>query len=265
MLECVVNISEGRDERRIAAIAAAAGGDLLAGHTAAHHHRSVLTLVGQDAPRAVATAAVESLDVTVHQGEHPRIGVVDVVPFVPRGQASFDDARAARDEFARWVAGELGVPAFAYGPGRTLPEVRRGAFDGIAPDFGPTRPHPTAGAVAVGARDVLVAYNLWIGEDLETARDIARAIRGPTVRTLGLDLGGRAQVSMNLVHPTETGPADVFDLVAEQATSERAELVGLVPAAVLEAIDPARWSELDLDKTRTIEARVSTRDPDRRV
>ena len=119
MLECVVNISEGRDVPAIAAIARAAGPGLLDVHTDPDHHRSVLTLVGEDAPRAVTREAVARLDLRRHQGAHPRIGVVDVVPFVALAGSSAADALAARDRFAGWAAGELGLPCFRYGPERT--------------------------------------------------------------------------------------------------------------------------------------------------
>ncbi len=265
MLECVVNISEGRDLVAIAEISASAGVDLLDVHTDAHHHRSVLTLVGEDAPRAVATAAIERLDLTSHRGVHPRIGVVDVVPFVPLAGSTFDDALAARDRFATWLADTHAVPCFRYGPERTLPEIRRAAFGELAPDTGPIVPHPTAGGCAVGARDLLVAYNVWLTDpDLAQATALARAVRGDGLRTLGLVVGDRAQVSMNLIEPLRVGPGEAFDRVAAAAaavgaTVAGAELVGLVPEAVLAAVDPDRWALLDLAADRTIEARLSAR------
>lgn len=261
MLECVVNVSEGRRPEVIGRLAAAAGTDLLDLHTCGDHHRSVLTLLGEEAPRAVTRVAVAELDLAAHRGAHPRFGVVDVVPFVPLEGTPMAAALAARDAYADWVATELGVPAFLYGPERTLPEVRRHAFVALAPDAGPSRPDPRAGAVAVGARDVLVAYNLWLdGADLATARELARAVRSPAVRALGLQVGDAVQVSMNLVRPGEVGPAQVWDQVAASGTSiARAELVGLVPEAVLRAVDPARWAQLDLDEDRTIETRVTGR------
>ncbi len=261
-LECVVNVSEGRRRDVVAALATAAGSDLLDVHTDADHHRSVLTLVGEAAPRAVAALAVERIDLRDHQGVHPRLGAVDVVPFAPLGQATLEEAVAARDRFVTWVADELGVPAFAYGAGRApLPEVRRQAFRDLAPDAGPPRPHPTAGAIAVGARPVLVAYNLWLAEpaDLALARSLARSLRGPAVRALGLPVGDAVQVSLNLIDPCAVGPATVYDAVAAEAPIARAELVGLAPRSVLDSIDPQRWPELDLDPERTIEARLSRR------
>jgi glutamate formiminotransferase len=257
VLECVINISEGSDRPTIEAIAATAGPALLDVHSDAHHHRSVLTLVGADAARTVTAAAVERLDLTAHSGAHPRIGVVDVVPFVPLSGSTMDDALAARDGFSAWAGATLGLPCFRYGPERTLPEIRRDAFASLRPDTGPDRPHPTAGGCAVGARPVLVAYNLWLAEpDLAAAGRLARELRGPAVRALGLAVGPRVQVSMNLISPADVGPADVFDRVASEVTVAGAELVGLVPAAVLDAVPRRRWAELDLAEDRTIEARL---------
>lgn len=262
MLECVVNISEGRDRALIAQIAASAGAACLDVHSDPHHHRTVLTLLGEEAARAVAGAAVAALDLRTHVGVHPRLGVVDVVPFVALGGATAD-ALAARDRFARWFAAEHGVPCFSYGPERTLPEVRRGAFRTVRPDTGPAVPHPTAGATAVGQRGVLVAYNVWVsGTDLPTVRRIAGEVRGPALRALGLGVGDRFQVSMNLIDPSVVGPATAFDQVCRSAQAHGArvdgtELVGLVPTAVLDAVPRQRWDELDLAPERTIEARVA--------
>jgi len=257
VLECVINISEGRQLDVVATIARAAGRSVIDVHTDADHNRSVLSVVGEDAARAVAAAAVLMLDLRSHEGVHPRIGVLDVVPFVPLGQTPFADAVAARDRFASWAGERLDLPCFLYGPERTLPEVRRRAFVDLSPDTGPREPHPTAGATAVGARSVLVAYNLWLAEpDLDRARALARILRGPAVRALGLAVGDQVQVSMNLIDPTTVGPAQVYDLVARTCPVQRAELVGLVPRSVLDATPAARWPELDLAPDRTIEARV---------
>lgn len=268
MLECVVNVSEGRSASVLAALSSACGSGLLDVHSDPHHHRSVFTLAGAGvvgAVRALAEAAVSMLDIRSHDGVHPRIGVVDVVPFVPLAGSSMADAVAARDEFAAWMAGELRVPCFVYGPERSLPDVRRGAFRTLGPDVGPTSPHVSAGACAVGAREVLVAYNVWLaaGVDVDVARSVARAVRSEHVRALGLDVGGRAQVSCNLVAPAVVGPAEVFDAVAALAPAAGAELVGLVPASVLSAVSPSRWAELDLAEDRTIESRwPRTTEPD---
>lgn len=260
MLECVVNVSEGARLDVVARVAAAAGEHLLDVHSDAHHNRSVLTLVGEESPRAVTRVAVRELDLRAHTGVHPRIGVVDVVPFVPLGDATLADAEAAADRYARWAGTKLGLPCFRYGAHRSLPEVRRGAFVTFAPDWGPATPHRTAGAVAVGARPPLVAYNLWLADaDVDRARAIARDLRGPAVRALGLAVGDRVQVSMNLIDPLAMGPAQVYDEVARRARIERAELVGLVPRAVLHAVEPDRWDLLDLREEATIEARLEAR------
>ncbi|HEY6696963.1 MAG TPA: hypothetical protein VIZ67_01980, partial [Acidimicrobiales bacterium] len=132
------------------------------------------------------------------------------------------------------------------------------AFTELAPDRGPSRPHHTAGATAVGARPVLLAWNVWLEEpDLARAQRIAREIRGPRLRALGLPVGKRVQVSMNLIEPDELGPADAWDLVAGRGAVAGAELVGLVPRSVLERIDPARWADLDLAEEKTIESRLA--------
>jgi glutamate formiminotransferase len=266
VLECVINVSEGRDHGVLADFARAAGPYLLDQHSDLHHHRCVLTLAGSEGPggdleqavKAVVDRAVSLVDIKEHEGAHPRMGVVDVVPFVPLADASLADAVAARDRLARWAADELALPCFLYGPERPLPEVRRRAFLDLAPDAGPPSPHPTAGASAVGARGVLVAYNLWLEptEGTETAKRVAKAIRGPRLQALGFDLDGQAQVSCNLIDPLTLGPDAAFDAVADQAPIERAELVGLLPAAVLAAIPSSRWAELDLEPSRTIEARL---------
>jgi glutamate formiminotransferase / 5-formyltetrahydrofolate cyclo-ligase len=258
MLECVVNISEGRRLDVVELIARNAGHRLLDVHTDADHNRAVVTVVGEEAARAVALAAVLRLDLRSHRGVHPRLGVVDVAPFVPLGGASLAEAVAARDRFARWMGEELSVPCFVYGEERTLPEIRRQAFATLAPDFGLAEPHRTAGATAVGARPVLVAYNLWLAtDDVALAKEVAAGLRGPHVRALGLEVAGTAQVSTNLLDPLRTGPAAVYDAVRRQAPVLRAELVGLVPEAVLVATPRQRWDQLDLDADRTIEARVA--------
>lgn len=276
MIESVINISEGRRPDLVAAIAAAAGDDLLDVHSCVHHNRSVLTVVGEHAPRAITRAAAELLDLAGHEGAHPRIGAVDVVPFIALGDTPISAALTARDTFAHWAADELTIPVFLYGPprdaghadhggmladGRTLPEIRRSAFRRLPPDLGPPAPHPTAGAIAVGCRPPLVAYNLWLAEpDLEQARRIAAAVRSDSVRTLGLAVGDQVQVSMNLIDPTRVGPADVHRLVAHSASIARAELVGLIPETVLDRIDPSDWEHLDLAGDRTIEWRLAERE-----
>ena len=277
-LECVINVCDGRQSSALEAIALAAGSCLLDVHTDPWHDRSVLTLCGQEveqAARSVAETTVSLLDMRDHAAARGRLGVIDVVAFVPirtapparvvpgvtdPGPVDLSSALSARGAFAESASLELGVPCFFYGPERSLPEVRRRAFVTDQPDTGPANPHPTAGAICVGARDVLIAYNLWLAlDDVTIAQEIAQAMRSREVRALGLELGGRSQVSCNLVDPWLFGPAEAFDFVAERAPVARAELVGLVPATVLEAIPPERWAELDLGEDRTIEVRLGER------
>ena len=176
------------------------------------------------------------------------------MPFVPLENSTIEEAISARNEFAEFAANELNIPSFVYGPERDLPEVRKRAFVDLSPDFGPNKPHPKAGAICVGARQILVAYNVWLkNSTLEEGRRIARELRSREVRTLGLKLGDEIQVSMNLIAPDVAGPAFVFDEIAKRAEIDRAELVGLVPARVLTQITKSRWSELDLSKEKTIE------------
>jgi glutamate formiminotransferase len=268
LLECVVNLSEGRDRTWLDASAAFLGPALLDLHANWWHHRSVFTLAGpavEAIAQGLATAAIAHLDLTSHEGVHPRCGVVDVVPFVPLGPqgmrpgGDLTEAVAARDRFARWAGDELGIPCFCYGPERALPDIRRHAFRDLRPDTGPDRPHPTAGAICVGARPALVAYNLWLADpDLDEARRIAAALRSAEVRALGLAVGKEVQVSCNLIAPWRVGPAEVFDQVEKSAAIARAELVGLVPEKVLAAIPRRRWGSLGLGERSTIEARLAT-------
>jgi glutamate formiminotransferase len=261
VLACVLNVSEGRDLEAIGAIAAAAGDHCLDVHSDADHHRSVFWLAGPDtreASGALTAKAIELLDLTDHVGVHPRIGVVDVVPFVPLAGASMDEAVNARRAFAEWAGHDLALPCFQYGESApTLPEVRRGAFVTLQPDTGPSQPHPTAGACAVGARGPLVAYNLWLATpDLDAARAIARDLRSDDVRALAMVCGEHVQVSCNLVNPLVVGPAEIYDAVAAQAEIARAELVGLIGRDVLQRVPRTRWIELDVGEDHTLEARL---------
>ena len=170
VLECVINVSEGRDEAIIDGLRTVAGRSLLDLHRDARHNRAVLTLAGSDvesAARSVTSLGVTTIDLRTHAGAHPRLGAVDVVPFVPLFDTNMKEAVAARDRFASWAANELGVPCFLYGPERSLPDVRRSAFRSLAPDVGPAEPHPAAGAICAGARPVLIAYNLWLVPDTD--------------------------------------------------------------------------------------------------
>ena len=253
-------MSEGRNRDVLVRLATSVADDVLDVHTDHDHNRTVFTLIGEDAPRRLARTAVEIMDVNEHSGVHPRLGVVDVVPFVPLEGSTWADAVTARNEFAQWADQELHVPCFLYGDERTLPDIRRGAWNQLQPDFGPRTPHSTAGAMCVGARLPLIAYNLWLdGVDLESTKKIATSVRTSTIRTLGLQVGGFTQVSINLVNPEVSNPADAFDAVQQFADIHHAELVGLLPRDVLFSIPEGRWENLDLAEEKTIEWRLENR------
>jgi glutamate formiminotransferase len=270
VFECVINLSEGRDAPLLVELGATAGPSLRDMHADTFHNRSVFTLINDPIQlahdvHALVAGAFTSLDLARHEGVHPRFGVVDVVPFVALQPDRADEAVALRDEAAAWIADSFDVPVFLYGPieghVRTLPYVRKTAFTSLMPDKGPQRASATLGASAVGARGVLVAWNLWLsGVTLAEARVIARWVRCVDVRTLAFQVGDQVQVSCNLVAPLVVGPSTVFDHVSKllrgRGRIERCELVGLAPEALLEMEDPARWAQLDLSDTRTIESRL---------
>lgn len=270
LYEAVPNFSEGRDAAKIGRIAAAvravAGVTVLDLHSDADHNRSVLTFVGEegsllDASVALARACVEEIDLAAHSGVHPRMGSLDVLPFVPLSGASMEEAASLAREAGQRL-GALGIPVYLYGEAaaaphrRNLADVRRGGYEGLSvrvgepgwrPDYGPAALPPRSGAVAVGARPFLVAFNAYLDtSDVDEARAVAAEVRErdgglPGVKALGLAAGGRAQVSMNLTDLEKTSVAGALDAVrrcAEErgARVEETELVGLVPlAAVLEA------------------------------
>ena len=262
MLECVVNISEGRDNAVLSELARACGADLLDVHVDPDHNRSVFTLLGIDAPRRLTARAVELLTIDTHQGVHPRIGVVDVVPFVPLDGSTLADAERERDAFAHWASSTWQIPCFLYGQQRTLPHIRAHAWKDLAPDTGPTQAHSTAGAISVGARQLLIAYNVWLGSRTteSAARAIVQAVRGDGIRTLALAVGDFWQVSMNLIEPERVGPDRATARVIHQAKVhgvdiDRCELVGLMSEDTLTKISPSLWTELDLAPEKTIEYR----------
>jgi glutamate formiminotransferase len=259
-----VNVSEGRDSAVVARIASAAEGDgvfVLDVHSDPDHHRSVLTVAGPphalvDHLVAATKVAAGLIDLHAHQGVHPRLGAVDVVPFVATDPSDAAEAVQASHRYARTVAATLAIPCFFYGDaaerdtegtGRSLPDVRRLAFRGLAPDTGdPRGPHTTAGAIAVGARGLLVAYNVDLDSgDLAVARSIARELRESgggisDLRALGFALASRGavQVSINLIRPLVTTVGDAFDAVSARAAAlgiavAGSELVGLAPEASL--------------------------------
>ncbi len=281
MIECIPNVSEGRDRAVLDGIVdavAEAGCRVLDLHIDPDHHRSVVTFVGEedalfDGVLALAREATARIDLRVQRGVHPRMGAVDVIPFVPlQGATMADCVRLAR-RVGRSIGKELEIPVFLYEAAaasearRNLATIRKGQFESLgkkldqpewAPDFGPRRPHPTAGVAAVGARDLLVAFNVVLGtDDLTIARGIAGTIREASgglkgVRALGLPLAGRGlvQVSMNL---TDIGATDVhraYERVEREAASRGvsvvdSEIVGLVPRA---AVGGATTENLRLDR-----------------
>jgi glutamate formiminotransferase len=262
VLECVINISEGRNIDALRQLAAVCDDDLLDVHFDTEHNRSVFTLIGPAAPRRLTKLAVQLLQLDTHQGVHPRLGVVDVVPFVPLEESTMHEAQLARDEFARWASSELSVPCFIYGTERSLPEIRRDAWTNLQPQYGPSAPHSTAGAMCVGARDLLVAYNVWLNTKTseKDARSIAQSVRGDGIRTLALRVRNHWQISMNLIDPSRIGPNIATDRVHHFANQQkveidRCELVGLISQNALKKISPQRWNELDLSAEQTIEFR----------
>ncbi len=290
LLECVPNVSEGRDPRAVEAVAeavrAVSGARLADVHADPDHNRSVFTFLGS--PRAVEEAAVAlaaavfaRVDMREHHGIHPRIGALDVLPFVPLRDFAMDDAVAVARRVGERLGREHGVPVYFYGAVATRPErravrdIRQGEYEGLArrladpawcPDCGPAAFHPRGGAMAIGARDVLVAYNIWLdSSDLSAAKAIASAVREssgglPCVQALGLPLERRrlVQVSMNLLDYRRTGIARAYDAVAAQAARrgipiKRAELVGLAPRAAFEGRAPASAGLPDLTDARYLE------------
>ncbi|MDH2904317.1 MAG: hypothetical protein PXZ08_10285 [Actinomycetota bacterium] len=273
MFECVVNISEGRDGALLDRFSRAAGPSLRDRHSDHFHNRSVFTLVNA-APallgdlRSLIDVAMSSLDLTAHEGVHPRLGVVDVVPFVALAPDVFANARQLRDLTAKWIARAYDIPVFLYGPllegDRSLPYVRAHAFKDLAPDFGPPHADPRHGATVVGAREILVAWNIWLKNvSLERAALLAKLVRRPGVRALGLQVGDEVQVSCNLVDINLATPSQIYDHVAAHlelpGVIVRAELVGLIPQSLLSKEDPRRWAQLGLSTDATIETRIGQR------
>jgi glutamate formiminotransferase len=276
LIETIPNVSEGRRAEVIARLADAARGvpdvRLLDVSSDASHNRSVLTLAGgavglEQAVLALVERAVAEIDLRTHRGEHPRVGAVDVVPFVPIEGVTMSECVALATRVGAAIAGRFGVPVYLYeeasaNPARkSLEDIRRGGFEGLAvkmmqpgwaPDFGPPAPHPTAGATIVGARMPLVAYNVNLATDrLDVAKKIAAAIRFSSggfrhVKAMGVRLAdrGTVQVSMNLTNYRQTPIALVFETIKREAARYgvavvESEIVGLVPSAAL--LDAAQF------------------------
>lgn len=295
VLEAVPNFSEGRDlnlVRELVDAIAGEGADVLDWSADPDHNRSVVTFVGDpDTVRAASLAAarlaIDSIDLARHQGVHPRIGALDVLPFVPLCGLSLKEVAG----FARQVAGDLvglGVPVYLYGeasdpPRRSLSEIRRGGYEalrdafpaGRAPDLLPqgwSYPgvHPRAGAVCVGARKLLLAWNVYVEDlDIDRAREVAGLLREsgggfPGLRALGMELPrqGRVQVSMNLEDMERTSPLQVFR-VLEEAVAERGgrvagtEVVGMIPDALVLSAATDRLRLLDAGPARLLSRRLA--------
>jgi glutamate formiminotransferase / 5-formyltetrahydrofolate cyclo-ligase len=270
IIESIPNVSEGRRlevvERLAGVIRGIPGVRLLDYSSDAAHNRSVFTLAGDAASLKAATLAlfeqaVTSIDLRQHQGEHPRLGAVDVVPFVPIEGVTMKECVTLAMDVAATVAERFRVPIYLYEEASTNPvrknleDIRRGEFEGLAqkmvqpgwaPDFGPPVPHPSAGASVIGARMPLIAYNINLQTDrLEVAKKIAAAIRHSSgglryVKAMGIALEERGivQVSMNLTNYEKTPIFRVFDLVQREAARHgvsvlESEIVGLVPSAAL--------------------------------
>ena len=263
LFEAVPNFSEGKDETKISrvtnAVRAVRGVRILGLHSDPDHNRSVLTFAGEE--DAVLSGAITlskvcaaELDLASQSGEHPRMGVLDVLPFVPLEGATMDDAVRLAHRAGESL-GSLGFPVFLYGSAatashrRALPDVRRGGYEGVIsrlgdplwkPDYGPKTVDPHKGAVAVGARPFLVAFNAYLDtDDVEIAQAVARRVREsggglPAVRALGFGVGGMAQVSMNLTDLERTPIPAALEAVRSAAADlgasvETTELVGLAP------------------------------------
>jgi glutamate formiminotransferase len=269
LIESIPNVSEGRRPDVIANLVEQvrrAGVRVLDYSSDASHNRSVLTLAGDAASLkagilALFAAAVESIDLRTHRGEHPRLGAVDVVPFVPIEGVTMAECVGLAKDVGTAVAERFGVPVFLYeeasnNPARkALEDIRRGEFEGLAekmsqpvwaPDFGPAKPHPSAGASVIGARMPLIAYNINLNTDrLDVAKKIAAAVRQSSgglryVKAMGVKLEDRnlAQVSINLTNYEKTPMFRVFEMVRREAERYgvnvlESEIVGLVPSAAL--------------------------------
>jgi glutamate formiminotransferase len=272
LIECVPNISEGRDQDKIAAMAEEVkryrGVNLLDVSSDRDHHRSVFTFIGEpsnikEAALALALKAVELIDMREHRGAHPRLGAVDVVPFVPIQGVEMEEAIQLSREFGKEL-GRKGIPVFFYEEAascperKDLPSIRKGEYEGLKdklngprwkPDEGPNCFNPKSGATVVGARFPLVAYNVNLKTgDLALAKEIAKRIRFkdggfPHVRAMGVDLEGKGmvQVSMNLTDYRVSNIPKVFEFIREEALKSgveigESEIVGLIPLNVLEGI-----------------------------
>lgn len=293
LVECIPNFSEGRRQEVIdqmaGAVKAVKGVRLLDVSSNPDHNRTVLTFVGPpegvaEAAFAATAQAVQLIDMNSHTGEHPRIGAMDVVPFVPLTGMTMDEAVALAKSLGQRIAEELSVPVYLYSAAATtparkrLPDVRQGQYEGLKtsistperkPDYGEARMHSTAGATAVGARPPLIAFNVNLGTtNLAVARSIAKGLRESSgglmnVQAMGVDLAaqGMVQVSMNLLDYTKTPIHRAYELVRVEAERHGvpvvgSEIVGLVPLdAILGAAD-FYLRLTDFNRSQVLEARL---------
>ena len=297
IIECVPNVSEGRRtdvvEALVDAVRLVPGARLLDYSSDAAHNRSVLTLAGEAAPLTAAVlalfdAAIPLIDVRTHRGEHPRLGAVDVVPFVPIEGATMDDCVQLATNTAREVADRFHVPVYLYEEAssnplrKNLEDIRRGEFEGLAakmatdgwkPDFGPSAPHASAGASVIGARMPLIAYNINLNTDrLEVAKKIAAAVRFSSggfryVKAMGVTLADRGivQVSMNLTNFEKTPILRVFEAVKREAERHgvnvlESEIVGLVPSAALVDVAVSTLQLTQFTRDQILETRLRDSD-----
>ncbi len=294
LIECVPNFSEGRDAGIVKQICDAVrsieGIMFLGSELDASHNRSVLTFAGTPSPVAEAAFAAarkasELIDMNRHKGEHPRIGATDVVPLIPLAGTSMEECVALSVEIAKRISDELGIPTYLYERSARRPErknlsdIRKGEYEGLKeavlmdagrkPDFGGPALHPTAGATVVGARPLLVAYNIYINTpDVSVAKRIAKKIRErdgglPGVKALGFLIKEKdmAQVSINLTDLSKTGMSEVYARVAEEATLEGvtvagSEVVGMVPASEFIQIGVQKLKLMEFDSNQVIESRL---------
>lgn len=284
MLECVPNFSEGHDPNVVRAIVeeirGAPGALVLGWESDGDHNRSVVTFAGS--PDAVVEAAVRGagkaaklIDLNRHRGEHPRVGAADVIPFIPLEGSSMEDAVAAAQRAGAEIWRRFGVPVYFYESAARSPErrrlekVRRGGFDGLPPDIGTIASHPSAGASMLGARGILIAYNVDLQTpDPEVARMIARLIRESSggfryVKAMGLYLPSRncAQVSMNLVNYAETPLDDLFGAIEGEAAKlgtlvATGELIGFIPRRAFEMAPEFFKRAANFHESRIIENRM---------
>lgn len=293
LVECVPNFSEGKDQEKIKAIVDAGrakGITILDIESDPDHHRMLTTIVGE--PEAVFESvwqmikkATELIDMEKHQGEHPRIGATDVVPFVPVAGVSTKECVELAKRLGKKVAEELKIPVFLYEAASTRPErvnlanVRQGQYEGLKktietdparrPDFGPAKMHPTAGAMVIGARKFLVAYNVNLDTtDLQVAKEIANLVREktggfPAVKALGMEIKdqGCVQVSMNLCDFEKTNMDVVFKKIKEEAEKRGvkvlgSEIYGMIPQAALKGLDLNELQLIDFEKDQILENRL---------